>query len=174
MGFSNGFKTLVNKFSWVKSLTSGLDNEERVIRNRIMPELRELVSKFDTDIPVDYEKIEDGESTRFTIGPVEGVYFTRESDGDSIPTSALFNWLNDGTDVRRVIFFPPGEYKRESEPNSLSTSSQDNSGVTIYASKNFDFPGIEARNWTRLLRDKYQSEIERSFLTGIKQYLRGK
>ena len=44
----------------------------------------------------------------------------------------------------------------------------------MYASKKFKYPGIEARNWIPLLRDKYQTEIERSFLSGLKQFLLGK
>lgn len=169
----NRFKELVKKVSWVEALSSGIDREERVIRNRILPELQELVSAFDTDIPITYEKDESGnDSIKFKIGPPNDVYFTRKTDGASIPVSALFEWLDKGTDVRHAVFY--GEYKPESFPNSLNTQSQDNSDVKIYVSKEFNFPGIEARNWTTLLRDKYESEIERSFISGVKRFLSGK
>ncbi|MCB1711780.1 MAG: hypothetical protein KDH96_04650 [Candidatus Riesia sp.] len=168
----NGFKTLVKKLSWVDALTSGITNEEKVIRNRILPELQELVSAFDTNIPITYERDDSGDSVKFNIGPPDNVYFTRDSDGASIPVASLFQWLNEGTDVRHAVFY--GDYQRESFPNSLRTQSQDNSDVKIYVSKEFNFPGIEARNWTILLRNKYESEIERSFLSGIKRFLSGK
>jgi len=168
----NKFKDLVKKIKWPDALNSGIRREENVVRNRILSELRDILSNLDTDIPVDYERIEENGSVHFRVGPVEGTTFTRETDGASIATSSLFEWLNEGTDEKNIRII--GDYERETFPNSLRTVSQDNSGVIIIASKKYKYPGIEARNWIPLLRDKYQSEIERSFLTGIKQYLSGK
>lgn len=172
MGILNRFKELTKKLSWEKVLNGGITREESVIRNRLVPELQGMLANLDTEIPVGYQKIDDGKNITFRVGPIEGPTFVRQTDNEPILTSALFDWLNEGTDVKHVLII--GEYENETFPNSLQTKNANNEDVKIYASKKFNFPGIEARNWIPLLRDKYQSDIERSFISGMKQYLMGK
>lgn len=173
MPFVNNWKKLVSKLKWVNTINIGISEEEKVIRNFILPELRYLLSNFDTDIPVDYTKEVNGNGDiSYKIGPIEGVYFTRETDGESIPTSALFDWLNDGTSVKNIRII--GNYERESEPNSLNTRNVDNSDVIILASKKFHEDGIEPRNWTKILTAKHENKLESSFTNSILRFLRGK
>lgn len=172
MGLVNKFRKLADKFSWEKVLNGGITREETVIRNRLIPELQAMLANLETEIPVGYQKIEDGKNITFRVGPIEGPTFIRKTDGEEILTADLFKWLNEGTDVKHVLIL--GEYENKTFPNSLDTKTADNSEVKILASKNFTYPGLEARNWIPLLRNKYQSDIERSFISGMKQYLMGK
>lgn len=141
---------------WSNLINEIIETTRRIAHDRYENHLERILGEFDTRIPVGVDEFKRGDSYVFIIGPLEGPTFER-ADGETRKTSQLFEWLNNGTSVKHIKII--GNYNRESFPNSLVTTHQDNSGVKIIPSKRFESEGIEPRKWLELLRQQYENEL---------------
>ncbi len=81
---------------------------------------------------------------------------------------AIFFYLNEGTDIRYATMVRG--FERKTDPNSFKT--YPGWGGVWFISTNRPRPGIEPRNWTRLLTQKYSRiflfDVTRETMKGIK------
>ena len=68
-----------------------------------------------------------------------------------------WRWLDEGTAVRYATMSP--DFSRKTTPNVVGSSS--GSGGVIYVRKDRPMPGIEARNWTKILIQLWTEPFKR-------------
>lgn len=90
------------------------------------------------------EEYEQGHDLIMAVGPEDN------------KSGQIWVYLDQGTDIRYAIL--SSDWNSKTRPNSFSTSL--GSGRVVKIDINFPQPGIEARNWTKLLALVEQEKLE--------------
>jgi len=154
----------VNYITKLRSKFENIDVQIRakqrdLVRETYLKELKELTSPFDTDLSSQFylynKQYKNQYRSNVRIKPES---FERTSKyGGQVTYQQLFNWLNDGTSVNYA--FMPEDFSNETFPNTLHTQSVAYNRAMIFVNKKLaekqNKPGLQARNWTEQLYQKY-------------------
>lgn len=130
-------------------------------------QLEEVVKPFDSRITFETQNRYNNGDYVTNIGPSKEVAGTNAA-GDSVTSLELFKWLDEGTSVRYVGM--PDSFTNETRPNSTFTNHADYSRDDIYFVSE-PFPGIEARNFLKLVGEMYVNIYRNSIGYAIKNYI---
>ena len=84
----------------------------------------------------------------------------------------MFKWLDFGTSVRHAEL--PNTFRNETFPNSLRTTHQDYVRKEIYVARKIEYDGLNARNYSRLVRELYEDEFKRSTNASLFDFIKSR
>ncbi len=166
-----------NLFKKIKTTVGYDDYIRQKARNFVtthhLATFRQIVSTFETQIPFSIVEREENGNLYFDVIPTEGVAFLRtSSSGTPTTTADLFKWLDFGTSVRHAEL--PNTFRNETFPNSLRTTHQDYIRKEIYVAKKIEYDGLEARNYSQLVRELYNDEYVSSTQAGLFEFIKSR
>lgn len=146
-----------------------LAEQERIASVYIRNKFQEIQAPFESSIGFDIKTESEGRNQVTTIFPTNAVAGTNAA-GDQITGAELWNWLDNGTRVRK--YGMPSDFTNETSPNSLSTghSSYNRDGIfPLREPEN----GIEARNFTKQVLELYKNTYRLNMERVLQSYING-
>lgn len=154
----------------LKTIGVALRKEMKDIGEEVKKELQEIVSPFNSSINIVaiYRQDSDGYIVEVMGNPNDVA--TINAANNSVSSHDLFKFLDGGTSVRYVGM--PDDFRNETTPNSKDTTSQEYDRDEIYFRRNPITPGIEARNWLKLIKEETGPKLKENLDKAIRGYLR--
>ena len=171
MAFENLFKR-IKKFTGYEDFIK--DKTRTFVRKNHLAAFQQIVAPFETQIPFHIvETMQDG-NLRFLVEPIPNIEFTRtSSSGTSTTTRQLFVWLDEGTDTRYALM--PDTFSNETQPNNLDTTHKSyNRGDIFVSRQHVDKPGLEARNWTRLINEQFSNDFSNATQATLIEFIKSR
>ena len=154
------------KLSFVATI---IRREAESVAREIQEELQEMVSPFNSNVDVVLTQERGTQDLDFSIHGNENDTATINAGGDGVSSHDLIKFLDGGTRDQYVGM--PDGFSNETFSNSLSTREVDYDRDEIYFLPNPVSPGIEARNWYSLLKEKHTPNIKDRISRVTRAYL---
>ncbi len=170
MAFKNLFKKIKTTVGYDAYIR---DKARSFATTHHLSAFRQIVSTFETNIPFSLVEREENGNLYFDVVPTEGIAFLRtSSSGTPTTTADLFKWLDFGTSVRHAEL--PNTFRNETFPNSLRTTHQDYVRKDIYVARKIEYDGLDARNYSQLVRELYEDEFQSSTKASLFDFIKSR
>lgn len=110
--------------------------------------------------------------TEVSVGNAAGGALARKAAGSAsgvsvevTTTDARYKYLDEGTKVRYATM--SRDFRAKTKPNSLNASR--GRGKLLFVNKRRPRPGIKARNFTKLVHDKWQPEFRKAMQAALNE-----
>lgn len=154
----------------LKNVDIALRKELNDIADEIKDELKQIVTPFESNVNViTINRRDSGDYIVEVLGNPNDTA-TINAAGASVSSHDLIKFLDGGTSIQYVGM--PSNFVNETTPNSKDTRQADYDRDEIYFLPNPVSPGIEARNWFKILLEETKPEIKDRFDRAIRGYLR--
>lgn len=152
----------------ISFIAKAIKHETERVAREIKQELESVVQPLHSDIHILMDSERDSQDWVIDIYGNPNDTASINAAGDGVSSHDLLMWIDGGTSERWVAM--PDDFDNETFPNSLSTRDvdYDREGIRFLDSPR---PGIEARNWLKLLNEKHSPDIKRNISNVVRRYL---